>query len=311
MPAGASAKSRAPRVVRSLDGLQPPREGTAVTVGTFDGVHLGHRRLIDRTIAEARRRGLRSAAVTWDRHPKSVVPGAPAPPQLTSVERKIQLLLAAGLDRVVVLSLDDELVSWEPERFLVRVFAEGLDARVIIVGSDWRFGRRAAGDVAMLRSLAPAFGFEVVSFDRRGASAHPASSTRVRAALARGAVDAARALLGRPFDVDARPTSPCDSTQGGKRHLQVAVRRDAALPPAGVYAGRVRAGGTWRECTITIEPQRRVRVEYRDGSGRQPRSDGLCLEFHASLEASGAALGLLEMTRRAPHAARRTPAPSR
>src|SRR3954453_17251792 len=191
------------KVVRGVQGGEGSWGPTVVTVGPFDGVHRGHRLLISRAIEEASRLGVGSAVVTWDRHPKSIVPDASAPPLLTGIERKIELLAGSGLDSVVVLALDAKLSHWSPEQFVEEVFVNGLGARAIIVGSAWRYGPRASGDVALLRTLGEAAGFRVITLERFGRTADEASSTRARAAIAQGDLDSATALLGRPHELEA------------------------------------------------------------------------------------------------------------
>lgn len=145
--------------------LEAPPEGSAVTIGTFDGVHLGHRALIARTIADAKARGLASVILTWDRHPAATLRPDKMPPLLTTPERKIELLSERGADVLAVLPFDEELSRWEPEKFVGEVLVKGLETRAIVVGKDWRFGRKAAGDVPLLTELGRDLGFEVAGVD--------------------------------------------------------------------------------------------------------------------------------------------------
>lgn len=231
-----------------------PREAQAsvVTVGTFDGVHRGHRRLISRTCHEARRLGAQAVAVTWDRHPKSIVSGAGAPPLVTSIERKIELLRESGLDLVVVLRLDESLARWAPERFVFRFFAAALQTRMVVVGSDWRFGHRAAGDVALLAQLGGIYGFDVQVVPRSGETAEPASSTLIRSALAAGDLQAAGDLLGRIPELEAS----CEPLTA--HGAQVGVVPGLACPPPGVYRARIQGAGATLECEFRIESDRRI-----------------------------------------------------
>jgi cytidyltransferase-like protein len=246
------------KVVRGVEGLEEPLGPAVVTVGTFDGVHRGHRLLIRRAIEEAGRLGVGAAVVTWDRHPKSIVPDASAPPLLTSVERKIELLADSGLDVVVVLGLDEKIRRWSPERFVEEVFVGGLSARAVIVGSDWRYGHRARGDVDSLRRHGRASGFEVVTLERSGCAADEASSTLARTAIARGLIESAGELLGRPHELDATVVARVGAT------LVARVDSGFAVPPVGGYRGAL-VGHDQAGCVIQVEAGDRLRIETSDG----------------------------------------------
>ncbi len=242
-------------VVRGLDALERPLGPSVATVGTFDGVHRGHRLLIARAIKEAEELQARSVAVTWDRHPKSVVPDAAAPPLLTTIERKIELLAVSGVDVVLVVPLDEEHRQWSPERFVDEVFVDALGARAVIVGSDWRFGHRAAGDVGLLADLGQDRGFRVITLDREGDNADEASSTRARAAVEQGQVTSARELLGRPHELDATVVERAGPV------LEARIGSGFAVPPAGRYSGVVEGTGRTYPCAIHVEAGDRVRIE--------------------------------------------------
>ena len=238
--------------------LPAEQQASVVTVGTFDGVHRGHRRVIGQTVDEARTLGAQAVALTWDRHPKSVVGGAVAPPLVTSIERKVELLAESGVDLVVVLRLDEALRRWSPERFVRDVFAGGLQARSIVVGSDWRFGYGAAGDVRLLAKLGSAHGFHVTAVDRGTAKSEAASSTLVRDALIRGDLAQAAALLGRPVEIEGR--CPEMRSAGGV----LSIPSEHACPPAGRYRARVRTAGLWAGCDVEVDAHSRIRLEFSD-----------------------------------------------
>lgn len=241
--------------------LPAERQASVVTVGTFDGVHRGHRRVIGQTVDEARTLGAQAVALTWDRHPKSGVGGAVAPPLVTSIERKVELLAESGVDLVVVLRLDEALMRWSPERFVRDVFAGGLQARSIVVGSDWRFGYRADGDVRLLAKLGSAHGFQVTAVDRGTAKSETASSTLVRDALIRGDLAQAAALLGRPVEIEGR--YPETRSAGAL----LTIPSEHACPPAGRYRARVRTAGHWAECDVEVDTHSRIRLEFSDPAG--------------------------------------------
>lgn len=266
------------KVVRGVQGLEEPLGPAVVTVGTFDGVHRGHRLLIRRAIEEAGRLGTGAVVVTWDRHPKSIVPDATVPPLLTSVERKIELLADSGLDAVVVLALDEDLSRWSPERFVDEVFVKGLGARAVIVGSDWRYGHRARGDVASLRRHGRASGFEVVTLERSGRAADEASSTLARTAIGRGLIESAGELLGRPHELDATVVARVGAT------LVARVGPGFAIPPVGAYHGAL-VRHELAGCVIHVEADNRLRIETSDGD--LPAGGVARLQFLSKISSGG------------------------
>ena len=144
--------------VNRYDGvaaLPQDMEPTVVTVGMFDGVHRGHRALLDRVVAEAAGRGLPAAAVTFDRHPLAVLRPGSQPPLLSTLDRKVELLGRAGMDLVLVLSFTEELSQVGAEAFATEVLFDALAARAVVVGENFRFGHKAAGDVAAAAAGTP------------------------------------------------------------------------------------------------------------------------------------------------------------
>lgn len=229
-----------------LSSLEPPEQGSALTIGTFDGVHLGHRALIARTIAEARERGAASAIVTWDRHPAATLRPDKMPPLLTTPERKVELLSERGADALVVLPFDEELSQWSPEEFVGEVLVKGLGAKLVVVGEDWRFGRKARGDVTLLRELGRDLGFDVDGVDLESFGDAAVSSSRVRKAVVAGDVELAGELLGRSFDLDGVVVRGDDRGKGlGFPTANIGLAPELAHPARGVYAGRVRVRGSW------------------------------------------------------------------
>lgn len=240
--------------VYGLDAVSARRRPVAVTVGTFDGVHLGHRALIGRAAAEAANRSVDSAVLTWDRHPAAVLRPDRIPPMLTSPERKIELLEETGVDLVAVLPFDEAMSKWPPDRFASDVLAGALMASVVVVGSDWRFGHKASGDLALLASLGGSLGFEVEGVDLQIAAGQAISSSRIRELVAKGDVEAATTLLGRPFDLDGIVQhGDHRGSSLGFPTANVPLAPGLAAPPRGVYAGRVRLPtGTWRSAAVNV-----------------------------------------------------------
>jgi riboflavin kinase/FMN adenylyltransferase len=230
--------------VKRYDGVEavPGDLGPAVvTVGMFDGVHRGHRALLDRVAAEAAARGLPAAAVTFDRHPLAVLRPGSEPPLLTTLDRKVELLGQAGVDAVLVLAFTKELSEVGAEAFAAEVLFDALAARAVVVGENFRFGHKAAGDPALLAELGRPRGVEVVAVPLHADGDQVLSSTRVRAELAAGDVAAAAASLGRPYAVEGEVVV---GDRRGRAVLGVptanlAVPAGIALPADGVYAGHL------------------------------------------------------------------------
>ena len=227
-----------------IDILEPPPDGTVITIGTFDGVHLGHRALIARAINEAADRGASSAVVSWDRHPAATLRPDKMPALLCSPERKVELLSERGQDILAVLPFDEELSQWSAERFVEEVLVRGLGARAVVVGENWRFGKGAAGNVQLLTEMGGGLGFDVVGMKLEESGDEPVSSSRIRKLIAEGDLDGAAALLGRRFDLDGVVVHGDDRGKSlGFPTANVELPPGLAHPPRGVYAGRARVGG--------------------------------------------------------------------
>lgn len=227
-----------------IDILEPPPDGTVITIGTFDGVHLGHRALIARAINEAADRGASSAVVSWDRHPAATLRPDKMPALLCSPERKVELLSERGQDILAVLPFDEELSQWSAERFVEEVLVRGLGARAVVVGENWRFGKGAAGNVQLLTEMGGGLGFDVVGMKLEESDDEPVSSSRIRKLIAEGDLDGAAALLGRRFDLDGVVVHGDDRGKSlGFPTANVELPPGLAHPPRGVYAGRARVGG--------------------------------------------------------------------
>ncbi len=227
-----------------IDTLEPPRRGSVVCIGTFDGVHLGHHALIARAIAEAGARDAASAILTWDRHPAATLRPDKMPPLLCSPERKIELLSERGQDILAVIPFDQELSQWPPERFVEDVLVRGLAAKCVVVGQDWRFGKGRAGNVALLQEMGGSLGFEVVGMTLQEVGGEPVTSSRIRRLIGAGDLDGAAELLARRFDLDGVVVHGDDRGKSlGFPTANVALPPGLAHPPRGVYAGRARVGG--------------------------------------------------------------------
>lgn len=261
-------------VLRDVGPGSRPAPGTVVTIGFYDGVHLGHQAVIADVRRQAAARGLPSTVVTFDRHPAAVVRPESAPRLLTDLDQKLELLAATGIDRCLVITFDD-MRSQEPaDDFVQTVLVDGLGARVVIVGDDFHFGHQRKGTTQLLRELGAHHGYDVDTIpllDATGAPAldgEKASSTAIRHALVQGQLDQANAMLGRPHEVrgvvahgDAR------GRELGFPTANVSVPGDILLPADGIYAGWFRrADGTVLPTAISL--------------GRRPT---FYVEAHASL----------------------------
>jgi len=217
--------------------------GSVVTVGTFDGVHLGHRDLLSRVRERAAELGLPSLLVTFDPHPLEVLNPEAAPPLLSTTEEKLQAIAESRLDYAVVLPFTAALASLEATEFVDRVLLERCCVRELIIGYDHVFGRRREGDVHMLRELGRRRGFGVTAVDAVVLGEVPVASSTIRRALSRGDLSTAEQMLGRRYWVSGRVGHGNERGRSlGFRTLNVRVPSTRKLlPPNGVYAVLVRS----------------------------------------------------------------------
>lgn len=211
--------------------------------GNHDGVHRGHRALVEAAVAHARPRGLRVVALTFDPHPMHALGKDRAPARLTTNARRVELLLGAGCDDVHVANFDAAFAAQSPETFVDEVLVRTLHAQAIVLGPDFRFGAKRAGDIALLEQLGRARDFEVVPLPPLCEDGAPISSSRVRASVADGDVSGAARLLGRVHDVDG--VVILGAQLGRTLGFPTANLRPAEvlLPADGVYAVVVRRLG--------------------------------------------------------------------
>jgi riboflavin kinase/FMN adenylyltransferase len=223
------------RVVRSLDQVAPTEAGRALAVGTFDGVHLGHRRVIASAVDAARPRALPVAVVTFDPHPLQVLRPDDPPRLLTPTPVKIDRVRELRVDELVVIPFTLEFSRLEPAEFCREVLARTLRARHVSVGENFRFGRGARGDPALLGSCDD---FETSIVPLLELGGEPVSSSRIRTSIEKGDVAAAAELLGAPFELEGTVVE--GDARGRELGIPTAnVRPDpvALLPAPGIYAG--------------------------------------------------------------------------
>ena len=228
---------------RDLTSAGPPGSGTALTIGAYDGVHLGHRQVITEVCRLAAENGLVSAVVTFDRHPATVVRPESAPLLLTDLDQKLEQLATTGVDLTQVVTFDAVRAAEDAEAFVAEVLVEGLGARAVVVGEDFHFGRQRQGNVDLLRRMGVGLDFDVRALGLVGTGGAPArdheqvSSTFIRRALAAGELDRANGMLGRPYEV--RGTVEHGDGRGrafGFPMANVGVDPSILLPADGVYA---------------------------------------------------------------------------
>lgn len=190
------------QILRSVpDAASSP---VALTIGNFDGVHLGHQAMLAKLRAAASARGLPACVMTFEPHPREFFAPDQAPVRLTSMREKLELLAAHGVERTLVLRFNFALAQVTAQDFIERILVRGLGARWLQVGDDFRFGARRAGDLAMLRAQSAQHGYEVEGMATVELDGARVSSTAVRDALAAGEVEKSARLLGRPYSISGR-----------------------------------------------------------------------------------------------------------
>jgi riboflavin kinase/FMN adenylyltransferase len=220
-----------------LDAVPGNRPAAVVTVGVFDGVHRGHQAILRRALEDAAARDAETVVVTFDPHPDAVVRPDKAPLLLTDIDERLRLFAAFGVDATLVLPFNHEMSLWSPEDFARRVVVELLNAVRVVVGANFRFGHRAAGDVETLRQIGRGSGFDVDAVGLVGGEV-PVSSTSIRALLGAGDVATAAVALGRPH----RIVGPVVRGDGRGRDLgcptaNLRLVPGLVVPADGVYAG--------------------------------------------------------------------------
>lgn len=258
------------RVITDLSVSPWPGERTVVTIGAYDGVHRGHQTVIAEVCRRAAAQGARSAVITFDRHPASVVRPESAPRLLTDLDQKLELLAATGVDATVVVRFDEAQSSEEPLDFVQRVLVECLAVSSVVVGEDFHFGRGRQGNVTTLREVGSRSGFDVepvTLLARTDGPGEPVSSTAIRRAMAGGQVELAAQMMGHAFE--ARGKVVTGDQRGrtlGFPTANVEVPRVTCLPADGVYAGwYVRPDGTRQACAINLG-RRPTFYEHADSS---------------------------------------------
>lgn len=243
--------------MRTFAGIDEVPAGfgpSAVTIGKFDGVHQGHRAVIGKLREVAGAGGLRSVVVTFDRNPLALLAPDRCPEALVSVRQKLGLLATTGVDAALVLPFDRALAGLAPEAFVRQVLVDALGARAVLVGADFRFGARGAGDVALLERLGDELGFSVELIDDvRPEGGRRVSSTWVRELLAEGDVRHAAELLGHAPTVSGIVVhGAARGRELGFPTANLSPESEGLIPADGVYAGWLTDAGTRYPAAISV-----------------------------------------------------------
>ncbi|MCZ7376231.1 bifunctional riboflavin kinase/FAD synthetase [Micromonospora sp. WMMC250] len=252
---------------------------SVVTIGVFDGVHKGHQATIGHTVARARELGVQSVVVTFDPHPAEVVRPGSHPAVLTEPARKAELIEALGVDVLCVVPFTPEFSRLPAEQFVHDVLVEHLHAALVVVGANFRFGHRAAGDVALLEQLGRTFGFGVEGGPLVAEDGTVFSSTYIRSCVDAGDVGAAAAALGRPHRLEGVVVR---GDQRGRElgfpTANLLCHRYAAVPADGVYAARLIRRGQREPLMAAVSVGTNPTF-----SGRERRVEAYALDFSGDL----------------------------
>ncbi len=214
-------------LIRGLSGLRPRHRGSVVTIGTFDGIHPGHQALIDSLLDHGRRLGRPAMMLTFEPMPREYLAAADPPARLTSWRERWRVLQRTGLSSVLQLRFDEKLRNVTGEAF-TRLLAEELQAAAVVIGHDFRFGRKGEASAPMLCEAGRRLGFDVQVVEPVLIDGERVSSSEIRAALERGDLDGAKRLLGRPYSMIGRVV------------LGQQLGRDLGFPTANLRLGRKR-----------------------------------------------------------------------
>ncbi|NLA34247.1 MAG: bifunctional riboflavin kinase/FAD synthetase, partial [Actinobacteria bacterium] len=233
-------------VARNTTEVLDGTAGNVVSIGFYDGVHLGHRALITALTKLASERGLTTTVVTFDTHPARVLRPEVAPQLLCDLDQKLELLATTGIDQTLLLHFDAERAAERAEDFVTSVLVEALNAKVVVVGEDFHFGHRRLGNVALLTEMGERYGFEVIGHHLVGVDwtdARPeqqVSSTAIRRAVVEGRISDANEMLGRPHQI--RGTVIDGDKRGrtiGFPTANVAISAEILQPADGIYVGEL------------------------------------------------------------------------
>ncbi|GIJ33807.1 bifunctional riboflavin kinase/FAD synthetase [Micromonospora sediminimaris] len=264
---------------RGYDAVPGGWGRSVVTIGVFDGVHKGHQATIGHAVARAGELGVQSVVVTFDPHPSEVVRPGSHPAVLTEPSRKAELIEALGADVLCVIPFTPELSRLSAEAFVHDVLVEHLHAALVVVGENFRFGHRAAGDVALLERLGRTFGFAVEGAPLVAAAGTVFSSTYIRSCVDAGDVTAAADALGRPHRLEGVVVRGDQrGRELGYPTANLLCHRHAAVPADGVYAARMIRRGRRQPLAAAVSIGTNPTF-----SGRERRVEAYVLDFDGDL----------------------------
>lgn len=243
-------------LIRGLHNLREKHRGCVATIGNFDGVHLGHRKVLAQVKAKADELNLPSIVITFEPQPREFFAGNEAPPRLTRFSEKHRLLAAEGIDRHLCLTFNERLRAMTAEGFVEELLLRGLAVEHFVVGDDFRFGCDRSGDYNMLRRAGEKHGFSVVNTETFISADERVSSSRIRDALERNELEKANGLLGRPYTVSGRVMHGQQlGRQLGVPTANVRMHR-FPCPLKGVYAVEVTGAGLKQQgvCNVGLRP---------------------------------------------------------
>jgi len=240
------------QIVRGLESSPPDAGPSAVALGAFDGIHLGHRAILGTAVALARQGKIRALACTFDRHPMEVLQPDRAPMPITTLEERLELIAGTGIDTTVVIPFTPAVASVEAKAFVQDVLIATLQAREIVVGFNHRFGRGARGDAQLLESLAAPLGFRAHIVPALLVDGVAVSSSEIRAALQRGDLPKAERLLGRPYSIRGEVVRGAGRGRTlGFPTANVKTERPLGLP-VGVYVCRLLVGARQHQAVVNV-----------------------------------------------------------
>ena len=193
--------------ILTFENNEKIQQGTAIALGNFDGLHLGHQCLIKKMISESRKKGLKSSVLLFNNHTRSIITEGIEPGIITSNDQKIRILDSLGVELIYSMNFDKEVMKLTPEEFVVKILIDKMKANLVVVGFNYRFGHKAKGDVEYLRKLGVKFGFEVIVLDPVYNNDYIISSTLIRKLIKSGAIEEANKLLDRPYTIEGKVIS--------------------------------------------------------------------------------------------------------
>jgi len=265
------------KIIHDAKDLKPGGRKVCLAIGFFDGVHLGHQQIIRQAVADAHQHGAVALALTFDRHPNTVVAPDHAPPLVYSLPQKLRAVESLGAESILLVRFDRQFSGQTGEEFIRKLSRDLGKIHSVCVGADFVFGHRRGGNVALLNQLGGELNFHVHSLAAVSLDGQTVSSTRIREAIRAGHLDAASQMLGRPYAICGKVV---EGDRVGRQLGFPTANLDVAglmLPPNGVYAGCANWNGTFHRAAINIglrptvasgQPQLRVEAHLLNFNGK-------------------------------------------